>query len=196
MSWTAWIVIPLLGSAIGYVTNWVAVRMIFRPLEPRRILGLRVQGLIGRRQRELAESIGEVVGDHLVQHDDIIRILEKVDLEELLSDVVEQGMAAKIESLRSLPLVGGFLNEERVAGLHAGVVQGILKHRNLVFERLEQAVEAGLDVKGLVRDKVAAFPVERLEGLVLKIAARELRAIELLGAVLGAIIGILQVVVV
>ncbi|MEL6714072.1 MAG: DUF445 family protein, partial [Planctomycetota bacterium] len=59
-----WLLLPLVGALIGYGTNRLAVRMIFRPIEPVRILGFRVQGLIGRRQAEIARSIGGVVGDH------------------------------------------------------------------------------------------------------------------------------------
>jgi uncharacterized membrane protein YheB (UPF0754 family) len=62
--WT-WITIPAVGGFIGWSTNWLAVKMIFRPLRERRFLGIRVQGLVGRRQKELAAAIGRVVGNHL-----------------------------------------------------------------------------------------------------------------------------------
>jgi uncharacterized membrane protein YheB (UPF0754 family) len=67
-----------------------------------------------------------------------------------------------------------------------------MKHRELAFESLEQALESGLDVERLVADKVAAFPVEKLEQLVLAVASRELRAIELWGGVLGFCVGLAQ----
>ena len=53
--WT-WIGVPLLGGVIGYVTNRIAVKMIFRPIKPVSVLGIKVQGLIGRRQRELRQG--------------------------------------------------------------------------------------------------------------------------------------------
>lgn len=193
---TTWIAIPLLGGLIGYVTNWLAVKMIFRPIRPVNLLGLRVQGLMGRRQKELARSIGDVVGDHLVQHEDIVRGFKNVDLNGLLGDVIERGLAPKIDQLRSLPLIGGFLTPERIADLRNAIVASVLERKDLIMERLEQAVEKGLDVQKMVREKVEAFPVERLEALVLKVASRELRAIELLGAVLGVLIGLIQVLVV
>lgn len=192
---TTWIAIPLLGGVIGYITNRIAVKMIFRPIRPRRFLGITVQGLIGRRQADLARSIGSVVGDHLVSHKDIVASFEKVDLESLLADVLDRGMTPRVEELRSLPLIGGFLTKERVEGLRGSIVTGILEHRELVYERLEVAVQRGLDIEKLVREKVAAFPVEKLERLVLQVAARELRAIEWLGGVLGVLIGVVQVLV-
>ena len=187
--WILWITVPLLGALIGYLTNWIAVKMIFRPIRPVRLLGLRVQGLIPRRQQDLAESIGRVVGDHLVQHDDILETLQRIDLEQLLGAVLEKGVGPKIESLRSLPLIGGFLTAERVEEFKQALMDGVLAHRETIYEKLEEALENGLDIQKLVTEKVAGFPVEKLERLILDVAARELRAIEILGGVLGFLIG-------
>ena len=76
--------------------------------------------------------------------------------------------------------------------IEKAIVAEILKHRDTIYEQLEQAIEQGLDVRQVVTDKVA-FPVQRLEELVLEVASRELRAIEILGGVLGFVIGIGQV---
>lgn len=188
----AWITLPLVGCAIGYLTNYLAVRMIFRPIEPKRVLGFRLQGLVGRRQADLAESIGRVVGDHLVSHEDVVAALERVDLERLIDGAVERGMAPKVEELRRLPLVGNFLTDERVTDLRKHLVRGVADSEGFAFE-LERAVEEGLDVHEIVTRKVREFPVERLESLILDVARRELRAIELLGGVLGFLVGLAQV---
>jgi uncharacterized membrane protein YheB (UPF0754 family) len=190
---TTWITIPLLGGVIGYVTNTIAVRMIFRPIRPVRILGIKIQGLIGRRQQDLAESIGRVVGAHLVEHKDIVRAMNKLDFHGMLTDAIDRGLAPKIEELRSLPLIGGFLTAERIESLRGKLVEGILQNEEVLLQKVEAAIEKGLDVRRMVTEKVAKFPIERIEELVLEVASRELRAIELLGGVLGVLIGLGQV---
>ena len=192
-SLATWITLPLAGALIGYVTNRLAVKMIFRPIRPVNVLGFKIQGLIGRRQQDLAESIGRVVGDHLVEHDDVVRSFEAVDFERLLAGVLDKGLGPKIEELKDLPLIGGFLTHERVTDIRNSIVAGILKHKDAILEEMQAAVEKGLDVQSLVTEKVAAFPVERLESLVLEVASRELRAIEILGGVLGMLVGFGQV---
>lgn len=193
---TIWIALPLLGGVIGYITNWIAVKMIFRPIRPVKFLGIRIQGLMPRRQKDLADSIGRVVGGHLVQHDDIAKTLRDLDLEDMLGSVLDKGLAPKIESLRNLPLIGGFLTAERVEDLKKALVEGILSQREEIFAKLEEALEKGLDVQKVVAEKVAGFPMEKLEALVLEVASKELRAIVILGAVLGCLIGIGQVAIV
>ena len=183
---------PLVGGAIGYVTNRLAVKMIFRPIEPRRVLGVTVQGLIGRRQEEIAVSIGRVVGAHLVSHEDVVAAFESLDLEQLVDRAVARGLEPKIAELRRLPLVGNFLTDERVADLRSQFVRAMVDDKDALFEQLERAIEEGLDVQDVVTRKVRELRVERLESLILEVAARELRAIELLGGALGALVGLAQ----
>jgi len=190
--WT-WITIPAIGALIGWSTNWLAVKMIFRPIKPKRFLGIRIQGLVGRRQHELAKAIGRVVGNHLVEHKDVVKSLNKLDFTNILNGVLDRGLAPKIKELRSLPLIGGFLTEERVADIRSSIVQGVMAHKETVLDEVEKGLAKGLDVPALVEKKVAAFAVEKLETLILEVASRELRAIEVLGGVLGAMIGLAQV---
>lgn len=191
--WT-WLTIPAIGGLIGWSTNWLAVKMIFRPIKKRRILGLfPVQGLIGRRQPDLAKAIGRVVGNHLVEHKDVVKSLNKLDFGGILGNVLDSGLGPKIQELRGLPLIGGFLTEERVTGLKQSIVDSVMAHKDKVLDEVEKGLQKGLDVPDLVERKVAGFAIEKLEALILDVASKELRAIEVLGGVLGVLIGLAQV---
>ncbi len=65
---------PLLGALIGYLTNYVAIRMLFRPLREWRVVGVRVPltpGIIPSKRGELARRMGEMVGSHLLTSGDV-----------------------------------------------------------------------------------------------------------------------------
>ena len=190
--WT-WIAIPAIGGLIGLTTNWLAVKMIFRPVKPRRLLFFKLHGLVARRQAELAKAIGRVVGNHLVEQKDVLKSLNKLDFGGILGKVLDRGLGPKIQELRSLPLIGGFLTEERIADIKQSITDSIMEHREAVLDEVEKGLSKGLDVPKLVEEKVAAFEILTLERLVLEVASRELRAIVVLGGVLGVIIGLLQV---
>lgn len=190
--WT-WITIPAVGGVIGYITNWIAVKMIFRPIRPVSVLGIKVQGLIGKRQQELAASIGRVVGQHLLSHEDLVQAFAKIDFEQVLGRLLESGLAPKVAQLRGLPLIGGFLTPERIDDIKKSLIKGVLERRETILEHLEDAIEQGLDVAAIVERKVAEFSVEKVESIILEVSRRELRAIEILGGVLGVLIGIGQV---
>lgn len=190
--WT-WITIPAIGGLIGLTTNWLAVKMIFRPVKPRRLLFFKLHGLIARRQDELAKAIGRVVGNHLVEHKDVLKSLNKLDFGGILGKVLDRGLGPKIQELRSLPLIGGFLTEERIADIKQSITDSIMRHREDVLDEVEKGLSKGLDVPALVEKKVAAFEILKLEKLILEVANRELRSIVWLGGVLGVLIGVVQV---
>ncbi|TMK64260.1 MAG: hypothetical protein E6G53_09015 [Actinobacteria bacterium] len=59
-------VLLVCGPIVGWVTNWIAILMIFEPVEPKRILGIRFQGMFLRRQDEVAEVYADVIANDIV----------------------------------------------------------------------------------------------------------------------------------
>ena len=73
-----WILPPLVGAVIGYVTNAIAIRMLFRPLTEIRVLGVRLPltpGIIPKQRAQLAESIGQMVSRELLTEEAVRRQL-------------------------------------------------------------------------------------------------------------------------
>jgi uncharacterized membrane protein YheB (UPF0754 family) len=65
-AWPHWYVLPIGGVIIGYITNWVALWMIFEPIEPHRFGPFKVHGLFIRRQPEVSEVYGEIIAEDIV----------------------------------------------------------------------------------------------------------------------------------
>lgn len=77
------IIKPLIGALIGYSTNWLAIKMLFKPHEEKRIAGIKVPftpGVIPRERNRIAKSLGGAVGERL--------LTEEVIVNELLNDQV------------------------------------------------------------------------------------------------------------
>jgi uncharacterized membrane protein YheB (UPF0754 family) len=66
IAFTNWWLLPLAGIVIGYVTNWVALWMIFEPVEPRKIGPFTLHGLFLRRQPEIAEVYSGIIAEDIV----------------------------------------------------------------------------------------------------------------------------------
>lgn len=58
--------LPLGGFVVGFITNWLAINLIFSPLKPRRFLFWRIQGLFLRRQPEISEIWSRLVAEELI----------------------------------------------------------------------------------------------------------------------------------
>jgi uncharacterized membrane protein YheB (UPF0754 family) len=86
-----WLVPPLVGAVIGYITNAVAIKMLFRPLKEIRFLGIRVPftpGILPRQRHKLAENIGAIVGRQLLTPEIVAERLRQADLRESLKTVI------------------------------------------------------------------------------------------------------------
>jgi uncharacterized membrane protein YheB (UPF0754 family) len=63
---TFWWLLPILGVLVGYITNWVALWMIYEPAEPRQYGPLKVHGLFIRRQHDVAAVYARIVADEIL----------------------------------------------------------------------------------------------------------------------------------
>jgi uncharacterized membrane-anchored protein YjiN (DUF445 family) len=104
MRWyLVWLIPPLVGAAIGYITNAIAIKMLFRPLGEKKILGIRLPftpGILPRRRHKLAESIGLMVERELITPELVTGRLNQEDVRER----VKTAVAAYTEKLLAVPL--------------------------------------------------------------------------------------------
>lgn len=100
---------PLVGAFIGYLTNKIAIKMLFRPLKPWRILGIRVPmtpGVIPSKRHELSKNMGQMVGDHLLTSVEISKALKKDTFQNHLYLLTETRVGGILEKdLGPLPTV-------------------------------------------------------------------------------------------
>lgn len=83
---------PVLGAFIGYLTNYVAIKMLFRPLKKWHILGIRVPmtpGVIPSKRHMLAENIGEMVGKHLLTAHDVGQAINSENFQHKLKNMID-----------------------------------------------------------------------------------------------------------
>jgi uncharacterized membrane protein YheB (UPF0754 family) len=188
MDWVPWVMLPTVGGLIGWATNLVAIKMLFHPRKP--IMGL--QGLLPRRQRELANSVGEIVGKELVPPDELLRGLDGMDLTPHLGELLDQAISAKLEDVKRIPLIGGLVTPDRIAQIRDAVLRQLKDKQPVLIERFKTIVKERIDLGKIASEKMASFDLDRLESIVNRVASHEFRAIELWGAILGAIIGVAQ----
>jgi uncharacterized membrane protein YheB (UPF0754 family) len=182
--------IPLIAGLIGWITNYLAVKMIFRPRVPIRILGITFQGLIPKRQMQIAASIGETVARDLLSHNDIKDVLGKLDLADQVQHLVDRQLESFIGKF---PMVAMFLQGDSLIQVKNAIRSEVEVALPQFIEQIMHGVEKNLDFKQIVSTKIEGFDLSKVEEIVYRISARELKAIEYLGGVLGFLVGIIQV---
>ena len=189
------LLLPIIAALIGWSTNYLAVKMLFHPRLPLRIMGFSVQGVFPKRQKQLAEKLGTLVADELFSVKDIAnKLKELATSEESMEQVgktIEKTIREKL--VKSFPMLAMFLTDEmveKVTNLFKSELHDFLaKSANDLGDKLEKS----LDVKELVREKVEAFSSDKLEEILFSIMRKEFRFIEIIGAILGFLIGCTQI---
>lgn len=95
----------LLGAIIGYITNWLAIKMLFRPYYEKKIFGLHIPftpGLIPKEMNRIAKSIGETVSVHLLSPETVTDTLLKDEVNGHIKIWVENNINRLKESDESL----------------------------------------------------------------------------------------------
>ncbi len=189
------LVIPFISAFIGWITNLLAIKMLFHPRNPVKLFGLTIQGIFPKRQRQFAEKLGKLVGQELLSFAEIEAQLTAGDNLSKLSPIVETHLDHFLRHKLSseMPIISAFIGEKTIGKLKAV----FLEEMNLLFPSLmkkyAQQLEEDLDLERIVTEKVINFSSDKLEGLLYQIMAREFRFVEIVGAVIGFLIGLLQI---
>lgn len=197
MQYLEYILLPVIAGLIGWFTNWIAVVMLFRPRNPTYILGINFQGIFPKRQKYLAEQLGDLVADQLLSSHDIKdRLIGGDNINDIL-ELVEY----KIDDFLlntfpdKYPITSIFFGARRKAQIKADLLEEVQESVPGLLSGYADRIEAKINIREIVREKVESLDPLMLEQLLNSILKKEFRFIEIIGAVLGFLIGILQVLV-
>lgn len=183
----------IIGGIIGWITNIIAIKMLFKPTKPFRIraLGLEIQGLLPKRRFEIAKVIGETIEEELIDFKEIFeRIVDDENclrIVNLVKSKVTQAINQKLPLLMPQILKNILIQyvEEQIEKESKKILEDLIEN---IYEKTSQDIKIGK----IVEEKINMFDLAKIEEITLKIARKELKHIEMLGGVLGAIIGLLQ----
>ncbi|WP_297404866.1 DUF445 family protein [uncultured Cetobacterium sp.] len=188
------ILLVVIGSLIGWITNYVAIKMLFRPYKEINLFFFKIQGLIPKRKHEIGLSLAETIQSELISLDDIMKKLENAEIEEEMERVIDNILEAKLakEISSKFPMLAMFLNESTLNKIKDSIRDTIMENKDQIIELLFTTLEKNVDFKEIIVEKVDAFSLEELEGIIFSLAKKELKHIEIVGAILGGLIGIAQ----
>ena len=183
---------PIAGGIIGWVTNYVAIKLLFRPHIPFSILGYQVQGVIPKRRKEIARSMAKAIEKDLLSSGDFAKALSGLDWEKEIENTVEEAVEHRFSSrYLKLPVVG-LVSENLKGQIKLILTKEIISHLDRKKDSLAAKVKESIDVQELLVTKIDKLDLKKFEKLLTDFIARELKHLEYLGGVMGFIIGLIQ----
>ena len=189
------LVIPIISAFIGWFTNWIAIKMLFHPKEPKRILGLTFHGIFPKRQKIFAEKLGKMISVEFLSYEDIEeKMANPKNLEKLMPLIgahVDNFLKNKLSD--EMPFLSLFIGDKTIKSLKKTFMQEL----EILFPQLMKSyaghLQEELDLEKIVTEKVSAFSSDKLEDILYQIMSKEFRFVEILGGIIGFSIGIIQV---
>lgn len=190
-------VIPLISAFIGWITNWVAIKMLFHPREPKNILGITFQGIFPKRQKQFAEKLGKLVSAEFLSFNDIEqKISDPENLKKIMPMIenhVDDFLRNKLSN--EMPVISMFIGDKTIGKLKEAFMKEIEILFPQVMKQYAGNLKTELDLEHIVIKKVSTFSSDKLEEVLYQIMSKEFKFVEIIGAVIGLMIGLMQVVI-
>ena len=195
MNW--WLIlIPFISGFIGWFTNWIAIKMLFHPREPKRILGITFHGIFPKRQLQFAQKLGVLVSTELLSFSDIESKVTNPENLQKIMPVIEEHVDTflKVKLPEQMPMIGMLVGEKTIGVMKEVFLKELGELFPIIMNNYMGQLRSQIDLEKIVTDKVSKFSSDKLESILIQIMSKEFRFVEIIGAVLGFLIGIIQVI--
>lgn len=169
--------------------------MLFHPRDPKKFLGLTIQGIFPKRQEQFAEKLGKLVSEELLSFDEIAGKLTNPDNLNRLTPHVEEHIDhfLRVKLKEAMPMISMFIGDKTIAQLKGIFMEELQQLFPVIMEKYMGTLQEQLDLEKIVVEKVRSFSSDKLEQILNQIMAKEFRFVEIVGAVLGFLIGLVQI---
>jgi uncharacterized membrane protein YheB (UPF0754 family) len=187
--------IPFISAFIHWLTIRMALKLLFHPRQPKRILGFTLQGVFPKKQRPIAESLGRIVGQELLSFTDIEQAITDPENVRRILPLVEEHIDHFLRNKlkEAMPMVSLFIGDKTIAQLKAVFMKELEELFPVILKNYVAHLRDDLDLERMVVDKIAGFSNDRLENMLNEFLTKEFRFVEVIGAILGFLIGLMQI---
>ena len=179
---------PVVGAAIGYFTNHIAVKMMFRPLEPVYVFGKRLPltpGIIPKNKKRIARALGRAVSESLLTEKDLAAGFTKPDVKEKVVNLIYEKLNEEaFKAATAEELAAEYIGEEKTK-------KAKKKINNALAEKVTDAI-SGLDIEGFLQTVGIRAIMEKLQNSMLGMFINEGTLMGFIGPIADSIRGYLH----
>lgn len=185
------LVLPVIGAIHGWVTNLLAIRLLFRPRRPIRFLLWTVQGVVPRRRADLAKRVAEIVEKDLLPLDSLLAAARKGGLDAQIEAEVTRAMEDRLEEILPRFLPGGLRLSVKAQILRL-LIRETVPAVTRLLDSAGEVLGENLKIGAAVEARLLSLDLSEVEAAILRVAGREIGSIVRLGFFMGLGIGLVQ----
>ncbi len=187
-------ILPAAGFGVGYLTNWIAIKLVFSPREPVKIGPITIQGLFHKRQNEVAEAFGRTVATRVLNADNIVATVMETEGATRMNQIVEHRIGELIAKYEAHPLSKLVVSEEKRPALRAELLGRIEAEWPKPGGFFHTFAGEAVDLHGELERRMRALDPESYEGVLRPAFQQDEWKLIVAGAVLGTLAGVFQLV--
>jgi uncharacterized membrane protein YheB (UPF0754 family) len=185
------LIMPAFGLIVGWFTDWLALKMIFNPKEPIRILGVEWQGLFLKRRKEVAADYGALIADEIITPRKVIEAVLRGPLSDRVFAMVRRQVQASLDRNTGLakPLVVMTVGSGRYQEMKRTITTKVMQRLPESMSYIEGYARDSMDVRNLLVEKMQALDELQFEALIRPAFEQDEWILITVGALLGFAMG-------
>lgn len=193
-----WWILPVAGFVVGYLTNFVALKIIFQPIHPKKLCCCTVQGLFLKRQKEVAVVYADLISQKVLTADNLLVAMIRGPCSDKLFEVLDRHIQRGVDTVVSnstgvmRPLAMLVVGSEeyrrmkvRVSDILRGDVERFMPH-------LSGYVDEALNIRQTLEESMCQLSSEDFEGLLHPVFQEDEIKLIMVGGFLGVLVGLAQ----
>jgi len=189
-----WVILVFFGLLVGLATNWIALKIIFYPLKPVKILFFTIQGLFIKRQQEVAGVYAQIVAENVLNMPNIFDTITRGYATEKLTEVIrhhiDEAVDAGIGS--SKPLFEFMAGKNKITIAKNIATYRFMEELPISIRKIFDYASEALSVADTLEEKMQGLSAVEFEGFLHPVFEADEWKLILVGGFLGAVAGALQ----
>lgn len=189
-------IMPLFGGFVGLFSDWLALKMVFRPLEERKFLGLwSWQGLFLKRRLEVSEIHAKLIAEEVFTIPNLVNAAIFGPASDRLYSLVHSHIQDMIDEQVGYirPVLVYSMGSQNYINMKKQITQKMIEQLPDISRHVEPQLTRQLDIKNVLASKMKLMTLTQFEGLLRPVFQQDEKILILLGGALGFLVGELQV---
>lgn len=189
-----WWVLPLFGALVGYVTNYLAIKLIFRPLQPIKLGRMTIQGMFIKRQVEVSTAYSNIVASKIISIENIFEYIIRGPGSVKLKRIVQQQIEHTLNETAGIikPLVELSTGSRLFVHIRNIACFRFMQELPMNIRNVFGYAENALNLEEILREKMIGLSHEEFEAFLRPVFKEDEFKLIIIGAILGGIAGLLQ----
>jgi len=187
-------VLPAAGFLVGYVTNWLALNLIFEPKEPKQVGPFRIQGVFIKRQREVATSFANVISDRVLNAENMVQHISEGPNKQRVLDLIEGQVEESMKEYERDAMVGMLVSKDKLAEAKEDLLERVRNADMSDSRQMKSFANQSRHIHKQLEENLVALDSTQFSGILRPVFQKDEWKLILAGGVIGTAIGALQVV--